>query len=429
MLEDSALEKMLKDRIKSENIKLPEKLDKKIKTVIRELPERKEKKFPWKIALAAASFVLILTTSVILFRGTIKDKLLAVTNHPQGKAKIPVVSNEELIKKFKSEGYIVEKSATSISEMQGGGSSDCRVRSYVNLEELVAVADIIIEGEVLAIRYFDDNNHYTYTESKVRVIKSYNNKVSAGEVVTFYESGGYTTKYNMILRSGAKEKFGEKYYEICNTTPEEEEKAKDIKVFQGSFDGGTIMQPEDKVVLFGVKSKDPIVDGTSYYPVGGFEGKFIIKDNMAERIIPKGQEGTPSLKMSTQDLSNKLLDIIENNRTVVKVPKVSVEGISVITIKRNLDGTKQKVITKKEDIERVISHINSIEYKYSSNLEWSGFGYTIEFKGDKEYFIGFNGMKLKYNDIWYTVKQEDLAKAGIELDTLYDSMNYKEEIP
>ena len=150
---------------------------------------------------------------------------------------------------------------------------------------------------------------------------------------------------------------------------------------------------------------------------------------MAERIIPKGEDGTPSLKMSTQELNNKLLDIIENNRTVVRVPKVSSEGISVITIKRNLDGTKQKVITKKEDIENVIKYINSIEYKYSSNLEWSVFGYTIEFKGDKEYFIGFNGMKLKYNDIWYTVKQEDLAKVGIKLEELYDSMNYKEETP
>jgi hypothetical protein len=427
MIEDSALEKMLRDKINKEKINFPEKLDEKIKTVIRELPERKEKVFPWKAAMTAASIALILTTSVILFRGTIKDNLLAVTNHPQARNKIVVVSNQELINKFKSEGYIVENNIGDIDKMQGGYSLADRVRCYVNLEELVDSSDIIIEGEVLAVRYFDDNNHYTYTVSKVRVTKSYNNKVSTGEVVTFVESGGFTTQYNMILRSGAKEKFGEKYYEICKTTPEEEEKTKNDKVFSYSFDGGTIMQPSDKVILFGQQSTDSLIDGANYYPVGGFEGKFIIKENTAERIIPKSQEGTPSFKMSTIELSSKLTDIIKNNRTAVNVPKVSANGISTITIKRNLDGNKQKVITKKEDIERIINHINSIEYKYSSDLDWSSEGYTIEFKGDKEYFIGFNGMRLKYNDRWYTVKHEDLAKVGIELDTLYNSMNYKEE--
>jgi hypothetical protein len=309
MIEDSALEKMLRDKISNEKINFPEKLNEKIKTVIRELPERKEKLFPWKAAMAAAALALILTTSIILFRGNIKENLLAVTNHSQAKNKIAVVSNQELINKFKSEGYIVEKNIGDSAKVQGGYSLGKRVRYYVNLEELVDASDIIIEGEVLAVRYFDYNK-MTYTESKVLITKSYNNKVSTGEVVTFCESGGFTTKYNIIQYNDIEENRKD-FEKPIIFSPEELEKVKDIKVFVGSFCGGTIMQPSDKVILFGEISKDQLIKGSYYYTVGGFEGKFVIKDNTAERIIPQG-EVTPALKMSIQELSNKLTDIIKN---------------------------------------------------------------------------------------------------------------------
>lgn len=427
MIEDSALKKILRDDINNEKMDFPKELDIRIKTVISELPERRRKQFPWKSTMVAASLALILTTSIIIFKVTKKDDLLAIINPPQAMNTTAPVSNQVLINKFKLDGYIIEKIPEDSAKIKSGFSmaSACKKRSYENLEELIDASDIIIEGEVLAVRYFDYNNQFTYTESKLRVIKSYNDEVSAGDIVTFCESGGFTTQYNMIQMSGAKEKFGENYYEICKTTPEEEEKAKDIKVYNGGFYGGTIMQPSDKVILFGNKAQDSLIGGTYFNPLGGSEGKFVINDNSAERIIPKG-ESTPSFKMSTNELSNKITDIIKSNRTAVNVPKISGDGINIITIKQNFNGIKQKVITKKEDIERILTYINTIDYKYSSDLDWSGFGYTVEFKGDKEYFIGFNGTRIKYNDRWYLVKIEDIKKVGIDLEKLYNSMNYKE---
>jgi len=314
MLDDNDFEKVIRDRINKEKMNFPKKLDEKINTVMRSLPRQKEKQFHWKIVFAIGSFALIF---IILFSGTIRATLFAVPNNVGNE--IVATSNEELITKFKSEGYVVESIPEDSEPILSGTVDSCKkVKYYESLEALVDDSDIIIQGEVLAVRYFDYNFislGSTFTESKIMVTKSYNNKVSKGDIVTFYESGGFTTEYNMIQMSGAKEKFGDKYYEICNTTPEEEEKAKDIKVFNYGFGGGKIMQPKDKVVLFGALSDDQIIDGLHYCQVGGYagyEGKFIINNNSAQRIIPQGElEFSPSLKMSVDELNNKITDIIK----------------------------------------------------------------------------------------------------------------------
>lgn len=310
MIDNDDLEKFIRDKINKEKMNFPKELDAKINNVMSSLPRQKEKQLHYKIVIALGSVALIL---IILFSGTIRDTLFVEPKNDENK--IVATSNEELITKFKSEGYVVEAIPEDIETMPGGSATACRVKSYGSLEELVDSSDVIIQGEVLAVRYFDyDLNTATgstFTESKIMVTESYNNKVSKGDIVTFYESGGFTTEYNMILMSGAKEKFGDKYYEICNTTPEEEEKAKDIRVFNYGFSGGKIMQPKDKVVLFGAKSNNPMIDGPHYNPVGGYEGKFIINDNNAQRIIPE-DESTPSLKMSLDELSYKIADIIKN---------------------------------------------------------------------------------------------------------------------
>jgi len=312
MIEDDDFKKFIRDRINKEKMNFPKELDEKINTVMSSLQRQKEKQFHLKILIPLGSVALIL---IILFSGTIRDTLLGVPNNEENE--IVVASNEELIIKFKSEGYVVEAIPEDSEKIVAGYSLVDKIKSYNSLEDLVDSSDIIIQGEVLAVRYFDYNLNTdfgsTFTESKIIVTKSYNNKVSKGDIVTFYESGGFTTKYNMILMSGAKEKFGDRYYELCKTTPEEEEKAKDIRVFNYGFYGGKIMQPKDNVVLFGAKSNDAIIDGPHYNPVGGYEGKFIINDNNAERIIPQEElEFSPSFKMSLDELSNKITDIIKS---------------------------------------------------------------------------------------------------------------------
>ena len=62
-------------------------------------------------------------------------------------------------------------------------------------------------------------------------------------------------------------------------------------------------------------------------------------------------------------------------------------------------------------------------------MNFSDWRYSIEFKGDKEYFIGFsfNYTKVKYNNKWYTIGEKDYAKVNIGMDGLYNSMDYIEE--
>jgi len=143
-----------------------------------------------------------------------------------------------------------------------------------------------------------------------------------------------------------------------------------------------------------------------------------------------------TINMTTTEIENKLKDIIKNNKTKVNVPKISTDGINSITITTyNVDNIEslnkvRKIITRKEDVEKIINYINSKNYKYCADMKhmkWSPyFNYSIEVKGDKEYFIGFLFQsRLKYNDWWYMLPEHD--NFSTETIDLYKSMNYKEE--
>jgi hypothetical protein len=59
-------------------------------------------------------------------------------------------------------------------------------------------------------------------------------------------------------------------------------------------------------------------------------------------------------------------------------------------------------------------------------MNWKQPSCSIHITGDKEYFIDFYGIRVKYNDKWYTVDVRSGYSRGLE--ELYTGLNYKEEV-
>jgi len=269
MQEDKCIEKIIKERISKEKMSFPEKLDDRIKTVIRDMPERKRSKLDFKKCAMAAALIAVICAASVIYHNYDKEKTKVAINDKQPESRGKVVDKDELIKKLKSEGYIVEKSAEAASNTTA--APKYRARYYASLEELVDDSDVVIEGEVLAVRYFDKES-VTYKESKVLVTKSFNDKAKTGEVLTFCESGYFLSEYSMK----------KKVYQ----TSEEEERAKNTKVFC-HYGGHPIMQPGDNVILFGKLLKNFLKDSKEncYFPIGDGEGKLIWQE-----IFPIGRK-------------------------------------------------------------------------------------------------------------------------------------------
>ncbi|QAT39767.1 hypothetical protein [Clostridium sp. JN-9] len=171
---------------------------------------------------------------------------------------------------------------------------------YVFFNNLVTDAEIVIEGEVLDVSYFDYNG-IPRTKSQVKVTKSYNNNAKDGDVLTIIESGGITTKEKIIKYTGAADKFGIK--------PTDEDK--NIKV-KYSLGGSETMKPKDKILIFGKQSDGNFYNlAEKYYVVlGSYLGKFNIKDNKIQRFVStKVKEDTDFDKISNINDFRKELGI------------------------------------------------------------------------------------------------------------------------
>lgn len=130
------------------------------------------------------------------------------------------------------------------------------------------------------------------TKSKVKVIKSYNNLVKSGDIITFVESGGITTKKAL----GMDKKM--------NLSKEQQDEKVEVV-----FCGTSTMKQNEKVLLFGCtpKSKNKLLNEPYYYIPGGFQGKFNQNVDSFERQVPKNLKDSYSpLKMNKNDMDNKI---------------------------------------------------------------------------------------------------------------------------
>lgn len=191
---------------------------------------------------------------------------------------------------------------------------------YTNLNDLVQAADVIIEGEVIGISYFDHNT-VTYTKALVKVTKSYTSNTKPGDVLTFANEGGITTKANLMRYSNNK--FNQPIGEAEENT----------KVEVGGINGEPLTAVGEKVVYFAVNAGDFFqrglngsfeaagspnrIPGTFYGTVGAYQGRFTINsDSIVQRYVPKGDEISKytSLKMGKANFDQQLAGAVKNKK-------------------------------------------------------------------------------------------------------------------
>ena len=102
---------------------------------------------------------------------------------------------------------------------------------------------------------------------------------------------------------------------------------------------------------------------------------------------------------------------------------ISTIDIDSMTIKALPSPPKVKTIDKKDDIEKVVSFINSIDKEVTIQVGTKGWEFWIQTNGKKEHSIIFIGDKVSIDKIWYKINTAEIKK----LRELYNGLDYKEE--
>jgi hypothetical protein len=316
LMKDRVFDNMIKERIKGEGTEFPQKLNEEISSVIQGLPDSQVRASfwsRWNRLVLPGSLTAVLIVSVLIYiigssmpgyrnsgvvSGTAPNSTVSggkAWNQPGG----PDLTG--LTAQLKSQGYNVEDNTENEENIQTGIALADFARGYFSIEDLVRDSDIIIEGQVLGTKYFD-NNATTHTEAKVYVMKSYSSKVKQGEVLTYIDNGGITTQYNVIKGADMENKF--------TITSQELEAAKKQYV-RRLINGAPYVQPGEKVFLF-VREETGFyksITGKQYCTVGAYQGKFIVHDGIAERYVSK-DDILQTLSMSETEMDKKIKETV-----------------------------------------------------------------------------------------------------------------------
>lgn len=113
----------------------------------------------------------------------------------------------------------------------------------------------------------------------------------------------------------------------------------------------------------------------------------------------------------TSNISSNYIDEIDKNK------------VTSINIKVMPSPPKQKVISQKEDIYKIVKYLNSIKVKDKKQELYKGWEVTISILGEENYDITFIGEYIKVNGIEYKVSKDEMKK----LRRLYNSLKYEEQ--
>lgn len=171
-------------------------------------------------------------------------------------------------------------------------------KNYNSIEDLSKDADIIIQGVVLNVSYFDYNIE-TYTKSQVKVTKSYSKNIKEGDVLTFTEIGGITTQKNFVKALSKKSAKFSQYVEHATDKP-----------IKRVLCGADVMQPDQQVLLFATKST--ILPENTYVPLGAFQGKFLINGTSISRIKNNDEKSIIPLNFNKTVIDKKIQAAIKS---------------------------------------------------------------------------------------------------------------------
>ena len=108
------------------------------------------------------------------------------------------------------------------------------------------------------------------------------------------------------------------------------------------------------------------------------------------------------------------------NNTKEKININDVDNLKIITLP---SPPKEKTITRKEDIKKVINLINSIKKEHIKQNDKKGWSILIETDGKEKHSIGFYGGKIEIDNSWYKINNNDIDK----FENLYHKLDYKED--
>ncbi|MDC3412869.1 hypothetical protein NC797_03925 [Aquibacillus sp. 3ASR75-11] len=187
---------------------------------------------------------LIFPTTNGLFQGETGDQTNLASESPPENP-IPLVDQEKEKEKLERNGYITDPSTLELENLTDNNRSSPKLTAdilYFNtLKDIIFNSDSITKGKVIGIKSFiNPENQMAYTKAKIRVVKSYDDKLSKGQMITVINPGAIITKYEQIKKEGIDEKF--------NISDAELEAAKNKLVVADNY--GELMFPDDQVIVF-----------------------------------------------------------------------------------------------------------------------------------------------------------------------------------
>jgi hypothetical protein len=139
---------------------------------------------------------------------------------------------------------------------------------YKDLGQLKQAAALVVRGEVTEVSYVDFNTT-AYTKTTFKVSECLQGDVRPGDEITIAEVGGVTT---MAAVNG--DKFG---------APTAQDEATKVEIL---LEGAPLSEVGDKCLYFLGIGSIGVVPGTYYVPLGAFQGRFSIRNGVAERFVP-----------------------------------------------------------------------------------------------------------------------------------------------
>ncbi|MDF2506076.1 hypothetical protein [Clostridium sp.] len=107
----------------------------------------------------------------------------------------------------------------------------------------------------------------------------------------------------------------------------------------------------------------------------------------------------------------------------VSADNINVNDIDSLTIITLPSPPKEKTITKKEDIKKVMDVVNSIKKEKMKQDDTMGWILSIHTSGKEKHSITFSGGKVVIDNLSYKINNTDIDK----VKNLYNKLDYKEE--
>lgn len=182
-------------------------------------------------------------------------------------------------------GAVAQAVATDLQTDSGPigtivASTDFTV-NYSSLAQLMEAADVAVRGEIVRVSYLDFNST-AYTRTILKVSECLKGDIKAGQEIAIAEVGGITT-----MAAVNEGKFGPATAEALTTK---------VRVL---LNGAPLSEVGEECLYFLGLGEIGVLPDVYYVPMGAFQGRFVIRNGMAERFVPLDRPGADYTSLAT----------------------------------------------------------------------------------------------------------------------------------